>query len=157
MSAQTFSFVVLSLGAAMVGLVAGQAAAQTQPTVSPDRLEATIVDLRSDAGQVLCALHNSAENFPQHAEKAVQTTHASISGHRAVCVFPGLPPGTYALSVVHDENGNGKLDTNFLGIPREGVGASRDAQGHFGPPAFKDASFPYVHGVLPLTLHMKYF
>jgi len=49
---------------------------------------------------------------------------------------PSIPRrrvGKYAVSVFHDENSNGKLDTNFLGIPREGVGASNNAKGHFGP------------------------
>jgi uncharacterized protein (DUF2141 family) len=45
---------------------------------------------------------------------------------RAVCEFPGVTPGTYAISVFHDENSNGKLDTNLLGIPREGVSASNN-------------------------------
>jgi len=47
----------------------------------------------------------------------------------------------YAVSVFHDENYNGKLDTNLLGIPREGVGASNDARGNFRPPKFGAAAF----------------
>jgi len=48
-------------------------------------------------------------------------------------LFPGVAPGRYAVSVFHDENSNGKMDTNFIGIPREGVGASNNAKGHLGP------------------------
>jgi uncharacterized protein (DUF2141 family) len=51
-----------------------------------------------------------------------------MNSKRAVCEFPGVAPNTYAVSVFHDENSNGKLDTNFMGIPREGVGASNGAR-----------------------------
>jgi uncharacterized protein (DUF2141 family) len=58
---------------------------------------------------------------------------------RAVLVYRKLPAGPYALAVFHDENGNGKLDTNIAGVPVERVGFSRDARGLMGPPAFGDA------------------
>ena len=50
-----------------------------------------------------------------------------------------LPPGTYALGVLHDEDGNREMKTGFLGRPKEGYGASRDARGKMGPPKFEDA------------------
>ena len=52
-----------------------------------------------------------------------------------------LPPGTYAVSVYEDLNGNHKLDHNFLGIPREPVGASNNPRSRLGPPRFKQCSF----------------
>jgi uncharacterized protein (DUF2141 family) len=60
------------------------------------------------------------------------------------------------VSVVHDENFNGKLDTNFIGMPREGVGASNDAKGHMGPPKFSAAAFQYAGGRLDLKIHVNY-
>jgi len=77
-----------------------------------------ISGLRSDKGQVLCALFSSAEAFPKKADKAVVRLTAKIAEHQATCDFTGVAPGTYAVSVVHDENANGKLDTNFIGMPR---------------------------------------
>jgi uncharacterized protein (DUF2141 family) len=56
-------------------------------------------------------------------------------------VFEGLKPGTYAVSVLHDENANGRLETNFLGIPREGAGISNNASPEFSAPRFNDAAF----------------
>jgi uncharacterized protein (DUF2141 family) len=79
-----------------------------------------------------------------------------LNGH-GECNFTGLRPGTYAISVFHDENSNGKLDTNFLGIPKEGVGASNDAKGHFGPPKFADAAFQFPGGHLELKIAMTYY
>jgi len=57
--------------------------------------------------------------------------------------------------VFHDENSNGKLDTNFIGMPKEGVRASNDAKGHMGPPKFEAAAFKYSGGelVLKVTIH----
>jgi uncharacterized protein (DUF2141 family) len=60
------------------------------------------------------------------------------------------------VSVFHDENSNGKIDRNFMGIPKEGVGASNDAEGRFGPPKFDDARFTYRGGLNVLTIHVRY-
>jgi uncharacterized protein (DUF2141 family) len=97
-----------------------------------------------------------AEAFPKKADKAVARLTAKIAERQAVCDFTGVAPGTYAVSVVHDENSNGKLDTNFIGMPREGVGASNDAKGHMGPPKFSAASFRYEGGRMDLMIRVKY-
>lgn len=67
----------------------------------------------------------------------------------------GLAPGTWAIAVIHDENANGRIDTTF-GIPREGVGSSRNAPLRMGPPRFADAAF--VVGTTPVsqTIRMRY-
>jgi uncharacterized protein (DUF2141 family) len=107
--------------------------AQVGPT--PNVIHVDVEKLRSDKGQVFCALYSSSAGFPKASQKAVARTTSSISNKRATCEFSAILPGTYAISVFHDENSNGKLDTNFLGIPREGVGASNGARGHLGPPS----------------------
>jgi uncharacterized protein (DUF2141 family) len=112
--------------------------------------------LRSDKGEVMCALYASAEGFPKNPEKAVAHSKAGISGGNAVCEFSGLSAGTYAVSVFHDENSNGKLDTNFIGMPKEGVGASNNAAGHFGPPKFEAAAFRFAGGKLELKITVRY-
>jgi uncharacterized protein (DUF2141 family) len=130
---------------------------QTQAPASADNvIHVEVSGLRNDKGQVLCALFSSAEDFPKKAEKAVARLTARIVEQQAVCDFSGVAPGTYAVSVVHDENSNGKLDTNFIGMPREGVGASKDAKGHMGPPKFAAASFRFEGGRTDLKIHVKY-
>jgi uncharacterized protein (DUF2141 family) len=128
------------------------------PTPADSVIHVEISGLRNDNGQMLCALYSSAqaEAFPKKADKAVARLTAKIADRRAVCDFAGVAPGIYAVSVVHDENSNGKLDTNFIGMPREGVGASNDAKGHMGPPKFGAASFPYRGGRLELKIHIHY-
>ena len=115
-----------------------------------------ISGLRNDKGQVLCAIFSSADGFPKRNDKALAHAKSSISDRRAICEFPGLHSGTYAISVFHDENSNGKLDASFMGIPREGVGASNNAKGHLGPPKFESAAFRFSSSRLELKITVNY-
>ena len=115
-----------------------------------------IAGLRNDKGQVVCALYSSADGFPKDGKKAVARVDSRISNNRAACEFSDIAQGTYAVSVFHDEDSNGKLDTNFMGIPREGVGASNGAKGHFGPPKFGSAAFYFSGGRLDLKITITY-
>lgn len=119
-------------------------------------IHVTIDGLRTDKGQVICSLYSSAEGFPKNYRKAIAHSESMIASRHGDCTFLGIPPGTYAISVFHDENSNGRLDTNFLGIPREGVGASNNARGHFGPPKFHDASVDYLGGSMDLRIVITY-
>ena len=115
-----------------------------------------IVGLHNNKGRVFCALYSSANGFPKDSQRAVRRDTSSILDRKASCEFSGIEPGRYAVSVFHDENSNGKLDTNFLGIPREGVGASNDARGHLGPPKFDAAAFQFVGGRVDLKITINY-
>jgi uncharacterized protein (DUF2141 family) len=79
-----------------------------------------------------------------------------IRDTQARCDFLDIPPGTYALAVIHDEDMNGKLDTNWLGVPTEGYGFSNDAKAWLSAPAFSAASFQYDGQNLELTISLRY-
>ena len=145
---------VLSCVGAVLVLAAVSLAQDQSPQGSLIHVE--IDGLRNDKGQVLCALFSSAADFPKNSDKAIAHAKSRISEGHAVCEFPGVTPGRYAVSVFHDENSNGKMDTNFVGIPREGVGASKNARGHFGPPKFEDGAFRYPGGCLDLAVTIAY-
>src|SRR5690349_5153104 len=106
----------------LFALVARAASAQE----SGNAIRAHIEGLHSDRGQVICALFTAANDFPKRIDRAFARTAAKIVSGRATCEFSNVPAGVYAVSVFHDENLNGRLDTNWLGIPREGVGASNN-------------------------------
>ena len=110
------------------------------------------VHARSATGAIHCALFSSSDGFPGQHARALRTVSASIDASGdAACVFEAIAPGAYAIAAYHDENGTGRLDTNFNGIPAEGVGVSRNASPQpFGPPRFEDARFEYHGG----TEHM---
>lgn len=119
-------------------------------------LTVTISNFKNDLGQVSVALYNNEEAFPKSPEKAVKIIYAPIRDKKSVVVFQSLPPGEYAVSVYHDENKNGKMDTNFFGIPKEGVGASNGARGHMGPPHYKDAKFSFNGNAQSITINLVY-
>ncbi len=108
---------------------------------------------RNSDGVVLCGLFTKDGWLKQ----PVKSARARLKGRVAVCVFEDVKPGVYAVSAFHDENANGKLDTNLIGIPTEGFCASRDARAHFGPPSFKDARFSYKGGASEMSVRMRYF
>jgi len=71
-----------------------------------------------------------------------------------VAVVRGVPPGRWAVLAYQDENANGELDRNLVGIPRENYGFSRAARGRFGPPTFDDAAIEVGEGaVVAVELH----
>lgn len=116
-----------------------------------------ILDIRSSAGTVACALFESPDGFPvDYLRTATNVMVIRVRKGQARCDFEDIPPGTYAMAVIHDENVNGKLDTNWLGIPTEGYGFSNDAKGVLGPPSFSAASFPYDGKTLDLTISLHY-
>jgi uncharacterized protein (DUF2141 family) len=121
-----------------------------------NRIKVQVVGLHTADGDVKCALFNSAEGFPMDSSKALKTTSGRIQDGAAECDFDQVPAGEYGISVYHDENSNGKLDRNFVGIPKEGVGASNDAASTFGPPPFDRARFSYSGGIQSLTIHIRY-
>src|SRR6478672_5685764 len=93
---------------------------------------------------VACALFESADGFPlEYLHYATNIVVVRVRETQARCVFSEIPPGNYALAVIHDENMNGKLDTNLMGIPVEGYGFSKNARALLGSPSFSTASFPY--------------
>ncbi len=69
--------------------------------------------------------------------------------------FDNLPSGAYALALIHDENGNGKLDT-MMGIPKEGFGFSKNPAIRFGPPSFKSAQVVITSGQVAESVKVKY-
>jgi len=116
-----------------------------------------ILDIRNSTGAVACALFESPEGFPtEFLYSATNIMVIKIRDTQARCDFEDIAPGTYALAVIHDENMNGKLDTDWLGIPTEGYGFSNDATAALGAPSFSAASFPYDGRTLDLTISLNY-
>lgn len=110
--------------------------------------------LRNDEGLVRVTLYDSASGFPNDLSKALDAKAVEIDAGSARIVFPRYSHGTYAVGIFHDENRNGVMDTNLIGVPREGYGASRDARGRLGPPRFQDAAFEHDgrETIVPVTM-----
>jgi uncharacterized protein (DUF2141 family) len=116
-----------------------------------------VLNIRNSTGTVACALFESPAGFPnEFLRYATNIMVIRIRAAQARCDFLDIPSGTYALAVVHDENTNGKLDTNRLGIPKEGYGFSNDARALLGAPSFSAASFQYDGQNLEPTISLHY-
>ena len=100
-----------------------------------------IEGLRSADGDIRVAVHRRAAgvDFPDSAGAVKAAMRPA--GETGDLVFAGLPPGDYAIAAFHDEDRDGDLNTNLLGMPTEGYGFSNDARGMFGPPGFDAAAF----------------
>ena len=93
-------------------------------------------------------------NFPNCVDDA-HAVGRSIPATARSLRFEGLPRGGYAVAVIHDENGNNRLDT-LAGIPREGYGFSNDAAVRFGPPKFAAARFDVTGDANRQQIRMRY-
>jgi len=101
-------------------------------------LTVSISGLKSNTGLVQVGLFNSEGKFLKSAYKGISS---EIKSNAATVTFMNIPKGEYAISVYHDKNKNGKLDTNFMGIPSEDFACSNNAKGFMGPPKYQDAKF----------------
>ncbi len=134
---------------AMAGLTAAA------PVDQPQMLTVVLEGLRSHKGQILVCVTRSADHFPD-CTKDPDKRHFAVPVKNGPIPLGTVAPGDYAIAIVHDENGNGKLDT-FMGIPREGVGFSRNPVLRFGAPSFGSASFSVAGAPVEQAIRLKYF
>ena len=122
-------------------IIAAAAAALVGTGVLAAELAIEVHGVRSSDGRVYLAVHGLAtkDTFPS-GEAVVEGLRAPARAGTMRFVAQDLAPGRYALSAFHDENDNGELDTNLLGIPSEGYGFGNDASAAFGPPRFEAAA-----------------
>lgn len=104
-----------------------------------------IAPLRNNNGKILLELSNEKE-------EVLKGISENIADNKCIIRIPNLKPGAYAFRYFHDENGDEKINTNFMGIPREGYGFSNNAKGSFGPPSFEKMLFELTKSD---TLHCK--
>ena len=147
---RAFGALILSAGIAAVPLLAA-----TAPGPGSN-VGVNVTGLRSAKGQVLACLTTQPHAFPNCAkDPASHKLDVPVSGSTIRIDFGPIAPGRYAISLLHDENGNGKADM-VLFMPKEGFGFSRDAPVRFGPPSFNSAAFVVADAAVNLTVRMRY-
>lgn len=115
-----------------------------------------IEGMRSHKGLVRACLTHDPKYFP-HCEKDATAHKLNVAAPQSALLrFTDIAPGDYAITVLHDENGNAKLDT-VLGIPREGVGFSNNPRLIAGPPRFDSVRFRVNGTTVATTIRLKYF
>ena len=104
-------------------------------------LTVNITGIKSIKGDIYIYIYTSEEGFPMEISKASELKKIKLTKNNTSVYFKNLKPGTYAVSVYQDIDTNGKINQNFLGIPKEPVGVSNNAEGFMGPPKYEDAKF----------------
>ena len=116
-------------------------------------LTVTVKNIREPKGSIRVGLYTNETDFLKkiYLGKVVKAT-----GTEVTVVFDNLPAGDYAISIVHDENENEKLDSNTFGIPKEGYCFGNNVLGKFGPPEYEKAKVTIGTAPVTQSLTMKY-
>lgn len=99
----------------------------------------TVEGLKNENGQVLINLFLGPDGFPSQPDRAYVALERPITGDTVTARIEKVPAGPIAVAAFHDEDKDKELDTDFLGIPSEYWGVSKDASGFMGPPSYDDA------------------
>ena len=131
----------------VIGLVGYGFTSQTNSDLG--ELTVSVKGFKNANGQMGICLFQKGDGFPGHYENGLKADFTKITagsngvGATATYIFHKLAFGTYAITVFHDENNDKVLNTNFIGIPKEGVGISNNPKSRFGPPSFNDSKFNF--------------
>ncbi len=141
----------LALGAILgTSLICGRSAVAEEEAPVTNVVEFETQN-RNDSGVVRCGL------FKEHGwlKDAYRASIVKINKTTARCIFKDVPAGVYGVSAFHDEDNDGKLDTNLVGYPTEEYCSSNNARNMFSAPSWKDAKFRYKGGPAKLRGVMK--
>jgi uncharacterized protein (DUF2141 family) len=120
------------------------------------RLEVRVEGIEHTDGSMRFALFATPDGFPSDPAKADRVETLDVTGEAMNWTVDAVPTGVWAVSVLHDEDGNAQMGTNWMGAPSEGWGVSNDARGSFGPPSFEDASFELRESGTSIVIQLTY-
>lgn len=124
------------------------------PLNGQNKLVVTVEAIREQKGSVMVGLFRTKDDF---MKKATYGKVVPANSEKVHVIFENLEPGEYGISIIHDINDNGELDTNAFGIPKEGFGFGNNAMGLFGPPSFEKAKIAINRDEVQHVLRVKYF
>jgi uncharacterized protein (DUF2141 family) len=129
---------------------------QNPTNIKTGNLTVVVINMRNSEGQIGFFLYKNSEGFPNHFDKSIVSSYVKTNAASTEYTFLHVPLGTYAVCVFHDENKDKKINSNFIGMPKEGIGVSNNAKGHFGPPKYDDAKFILDKPEQTITISLKY-
>lgn len=148
-----FFYIILAFLFVPAAICAAQGL-DNQPT---GQIKLIVTGFKNDDGVLKVALADSPEGYRARKGELpapLRTAAVEIREQKAECVFADIPYGEYAAKMFHDENGNGDLDTNFLGIPSESYGFSNNARA-LGLPAYERVKFSVASDEVTLNVEIK--
>ncbi len=146
---------LIALAASSPHTVRAAAPATRATTATTATIVLEVSTFRNLKGFLGCQLYPNGKDFPDNWKRHTDMRkHVPVTGTTTSCSFADMPPGTYAAAVIHDENSNGKLDKNFLGMPTEGYGISNNHTHAFSRPTWDESKFDVKAGTI-VTSHIK--
>ncbi len=125
----------------------------TLPASAAD-LNVKVEGIRNNTGMINLAVF-AGEDYLKF-DKLLTQAQIQANSDGVTFTLTDLAPGSYSLAITHDENENGELDTNFMGIPTEGVAASNNAKGFMGPPSAEATAFDLPEEGTSQTITLDY-
>ena len=110
---------------------------------------------RNQKGNAGITVFTSPNGWPENNDKAFMHTGHPFTGDKTTLELQ-LPPGRYAVAVLHDENSNHRLDRNLIGWPKEGFGFSNNPKVNLSSPSFDTAAMQVTCPVTKITIHLIY-
>jgi uncharacterized protein (DUF2141 family) len=135
----------------LMGLIPGLLSAQSAA------LTVEITNIRFDKGWIRIGLYNHPDQFPVNPAKTFDFRKTSLKQGMMEILLDDLPPGTYALSLLDDVNGNDQMDYRLVKIPAEGFGFSNNIKPKLKHPPFDHVSFQVPEGGTRIKIEMQYF
>ena len=120
---------------------------------SQNKIVVNIEEVPASKGKVSVAIYENHDTFLKFDKVFASGTAEAVEGTTTIEVNE-VPNGEYAIALFYDENGNDRLDTNWLGIPKEKVAFSNAKMRAFGPPKFKDCAFRVVNSDVALSISL---
>lgn len=118
------------------------------------RVVAVVSNFENNKGLCRACIFSNESSFNGEGGTPVQCVTAGIRDKEASLSFTNIPPGIYAIFLFHDTNNNNRMDKNFLGIPKEGYGASRNRLPFAAAPGFQENKFQVAPNS-SVRLHIK--
>jgi uncharacterized protein (DUF2141 family) len=125
-------------------------------TAATATLTVKVTGLRNHKGDLIFGVFKAADGFPTEKNKSVNW-QVKPADADSVEFTAKLPPGRYSASVLHDENRNGKMDFNVLGVPLEGYGVTNNPKPKMRKAKFDEARFDLPTQGAALTISIQYF
>jgi uncharacterized protein (DUF2141 family) len=151
LSTKFFFYGLLGLATSAIAVTGPQAMA------SGNGITVSVQGVKAIQGQVCYSLFSSAQGFPDSSSGAIRAQCLPVSNSSPAISFGNLNPGTYAVAVFHDVNGDGLLNKNGLGIPTEAFGFSKNPAIYSGPPKFSDAAIFVAGPQTSVQIQLKQF
>jgi uncharacterized protein (DUF2141 family) len=146
----------LSLASCFAAAISASSDQAAAPSTGVGKLTVVPVGLEKDRGNAMIQLARGEADFEGGGEgEPFRFAIVKVENKEAVAVFEDVPHGEYAIKVFHDENGNQKLDTNFVGMPKEKFGFSNNVMGRFGPPSYEQARFRFEAEAATVEIEMR--